>query len=133
MSTGQLTLENTYDGIGSYEIDISCLADTNTHWKHPRGVSTLRQTWKWYWKDSHFITSESDLHWNALYKPGGTTIITQQPLCNGITNSGQDPHSFGRWSFITIAGREQSIITIISKYRVCDIQIQNAGHITNAK
>ena len=44
MPIGPLTLENTCDGISSYEIDIACLAETNTHWKHPRGVSTLRQT-----------------------------------------------------------------------------------------
>ena len=112
-STGQLTLENTCDCISSYEIDIACLAETNTHWKHPRGAATLRQTSKRHWKHSHFITSETDLPWKTLYKPGGIAIITQQPLCNGITNSGQDPHGLGRWSFITISGREKSIITII--------------------
>ena len=124
MSTGQLTLENTCDEISSCEIDIACLAEKNTHWKHPRGASTLRQTSKRHWKHSHFITSETDLPWKALYKPGGTAIITQQPLCNGITTSGQDPHGLGRWSFIAIAGREQSIITIISAYRVCDIKFK---------
>ena len=46
MSTGQLTLENTCDGISSYEIDIACLTETNTNWKHPRGASILRQTSK---------------------------------------------------------------------------------------
>ena len=44
MPTGPLTLENTCDGISSYEIDIACLAETNTHWKYPHGASTLRQT-----------------------------------------------------------------------------------------
>ena len=125
-------MENTYDGISSYEIDIACLAEKNTHWKHPRGASTLRQTSTRYWKHYHFITSETDLPWKALYKPGGTSIITQQPLCNGIINSGQDPHGLGRWFFITISGREKSIITIISAYRIYDNQIQNAGPITNA-
>ena len=95
MSTGQLTLENTCDEISSYEIDIACLAETNTHWKHPRGASILRQTSKRHWKHSHFITSETDLPWKALYKPDGTAIITQQPLCNSITTSGQDPHGLG--------------------------------------
>ena len=46
ISTEQLTLENTCDGINSYEIDIACLAETNTHWKHPRDASILRQTSK---------------------------------------------------------------------------------------
>ena len=69
----------------------------------------------------------------TLYKPGGTAIITQQPLCNGIPASRQDPHDLGRWSCITISGREHSIITILFAYRICDIQIQDAGSITNAK
>ena len=68
-----------------------------------------------------------------MYKPGGTAITIQQTLYNGITTSGKDPHGLGLWSFITITGREQSIITIISAYRVCNIKIQNAGPITNAK
>ena len=68
-----------------------------------------------------------------MYKPGGTAIITQQSLCNGITDSGQDPHCLGRWYYITISEREHSIITIISAYRIFDIQIQNAGPLTNAK
>ena len=88
ISTGQLTLENTCNDISSYEIDIACLAEKNTHWKHPRGASTLRQASKQHWKHSHFITSETDLPWKALYKPGGTVIITQQPLCNSIINYG---------------------------------------------
>ena len=46
ISTEQHTLENTCDGIGSYEIDISYLAETNTHWKRPLGESTLRNTTK---------------------------------------------------------------------------------------
>ena len=61
MSTGQLTLENTCDGISSYEISIACLAETNTHWKHTRGASPLRQTSKRHWKHSHFTTSETEL------------------------------------------------------------------------
>ena len=120
MSTEQLTLENTCDVISRYEIDIASLTETNTNWKHPGGASTLRQASKRHCKHHHFIISETDISWKALYKPGGTTIITQQPLFNGITNYGQDPHGFCRWSFITISGQEKSIIIIISAYRICD-------------
>ena len=133
MSTGQLTLENTSDGINSFEIDIACLAETNTHWKYSRDASTLRKTSKRHWKHSHFITSKTDLTWKALYKPDGTAIITQQSLYNGIINSGQDPHDLGRWFFITISGQKGSIVTIIFAYRICDIQIQNSSPITNVK
>ena len=80
-----------------------------------------------------FNYPETDLPWKVLYKPGGTAIITQQPLSDGIIPSGQDPYGLGCWSYVTISGREYSIITIISAYRICDIQIQNTGPITNAK
>ena len=46
ISTGQHTLDNTCNGISSYEIYIACLTKTNTHWKHQRGESTLRYTSK---------------------------------------------------------------------------------------
>ena len=133
MSTGQHTLENTCDGIGSYERDIACLAETNTRWKHYLGESILRSTSKHHWKHFYITTSETDLPEAALYKPGGTAIITQQPLCNGIINSGQDPHELGRWFYIIISGRDNSIITIISAYRIFDISVQTVGLITNTK
>ena len=63
---------------------------------------------------------------------GGTTILSLQPLCNRITTSGQDPHELSRWSFVTITGRDDSIVTIISAYRICETSITNAVHITNA-
>ena len=134
MSTGQHRLENTFDGISSYVMDIAYLAESNTHYKKlHRGESTLYHTSKRHWKHSHLITSETDLPWKALYKPGRTAIITQHPLCNGITASRQDPHGLSCLCYTTISVREHSIITVNSAYRLCDIQIQNAGLITNPK
>ena len=67
----------------------------------------------------------------ALYKPGGTAILTQQPLCHGITTSNQESHGIDRWSYVTISGRDKLIISIISAYRICDTHIQTAGSTTN--
>ena len=89
-------MKNTCDGIVSYEIDIACLAEPNTHWAYPLRESTLRNTTNRHWNHSHIITSETELPWKALYKQGGTVIITQQLICNGITSSIQDPYGLGR-------------------------------------
>ena len=129
----QRTLKSTCDDIGSYEIDITCLAETNTHQAHPLGESTLRNTINHHWNHSHITTSESESPWKALYKPGRTAIITQKTLCNGFTTSGQDLHGLGRWSYITITGRDQSILSIIFVYLIYDVVIQTAGYITNTK
>ena len=71
MSIGQYTLDNTCDGIDSYEIDIACLAETYTRWVHLRAKSTLRNTTKRHWNHSHIITSETEIPYKVLYKSGG--------------------------------------------------------------
>ena len=96
ISIAQRTSENTCDGISNYEIDITCLVETNIHWRHTLGESTLRNTTTRHWKIPHISISEIDLPWKALYNPGGTTILSLQPIYNIITSSSQDPHGLGR-------------------------------------
>ena len=74
---------------------------------------------------------EKDFQWKELYNPVGTAIISLQPLCTGITSSGQNLHGLDRWSYITITGRQNNIIIIISAYRVCDPFIINTCSIIN--
>ena len=44
----------------------------------------------------------------TLYQPGGTTIITINVVSPRIIDSGLDPHGMGRWSYITINGRNKT-------------------------
>ena len=120
----QHILEKTCDGINNYEIDIAYLAEINTRWRHNLGESTLRNTTKRYWKHSHILISETYIPWKTLYKPGGATILSLQPICNGIISSGQDLRELGRWSFTTVTGRQNNIVTIISAYRIYDVSIK---------
>ena len=43
----------------------------------------------------------------TLYQPGGTTIITINAVIPRIIDSELDPHGMGRWSYITINGRNK--------------------------
>ena len=119
------------DIIGQYEVDITCLVETNTNGKQLQGESSFKVTIKRHWRHSHSTTSKTKIDWSDIYKPGGTVIITLPPFSSGITTSGSDPHGLGWWSYITIKGRDHNHLTIISAYRVCQTSIKNAGPTTN--
>ena len=118
LSSAHHTLELMCDSIGQLEIDIACLAETNTNLKHPNSKASFHATTKRHCNHSHLITSETEIEWSDIYKPGGTAIITLPPFNLGITTSGSDPAGLGRWSYITITGRDNNTLTIISAYRV---------------
>ena len=132
-SSGHHTLELMCDSIGQLEIDIACLAETNTNWKHPNSKASFHATTKRHWTHSHSTTSETEIEWSAIHKPGGTAIITLPPFSSSITTSGSDPKGHGRRSYITITGRDNNKLTMISAYRVCQISIKNAGPTTNIR
>ena len=46
LSSGHHTLELMCDSIGQYEVDIACLAERNTNWKHPYGAASFKATTK---------------------------------------------------------------------------------------
>ena len=106
------------DRIGQLEIDIACLAETNTYCQHPKGEVFLKTTNKRDWRHSHISTSETEIEWTGLYKPRGTVIITLQPFSSDITTSDSDPHRLCRWSYISIKERYNNNITIKSAYHI---------------
>ena len=118
LSSGHHTLELMCDSIGQYEVDKACLAETNASRKHPHGEGSFKAKER-HWRHSHSTTSETEIDWSDIYKPGCTAIITLPPLNSGMTTSSSDPHELGRWSYITIKGRDHNHLTIISAYRVC--------------
>ena len=114
------------DSIGQYEVDKACLAETNASRKHPHGEGSFKAKER-HWRHSHSTTSETEIDWSDIYKPGCTAIITLPPLNSGMTTSSSDPHELGRWSYITIKGRDHNHLTIISAYRVCQTSIKTQG------
>ena len=44
-----------------------------------------------------------------------------------VHSKGQDPYGLGRWSYITLKGKQDSLITIITAYRVCQKSSSSTG------
>ena len=102
-------------------VDIVCMTETNVHWKRAHVYHSFRQTLK----DARpkrkisFCTSELDIKWNSDCKPGGTTMFTLDNVSSVVLQKGHDPSGMGRWTFITILGKNNSRTTIFTMYRPC--------------
>ncbi len=77
------------------------------------------------------VTSESDLQFPTSYKPGGTCIGVNGKWTTRVTDRGVDPSGQGRWSYVTMSGRDAPDIMFISAYRVCQKAGSKAGPLTS--
>ena len=60
-----------------------------------------------HWKRAHITTANIENKVSTLYQPGGTAIISTNKISPRITDSGGDPKWMGRWSYITLNGRNK--------------------------
>ena len=109
------------------QIDIACLAETNTNWNNYKGKRQLNRIVRKQWKIAHITTSNIENKVTTLYQPGRTAIISTNKISLRITDSGVDSQGMGRWSYITINGRNKKKLTIISAYRTGKTHIQESG------
>ena len=84
-----------------------------------RVYDNFRKTIAQHWKGAAITTSETNLSWDSIYKPGGTAISANNKLRSRKIKSGKDSHGFRRRSCLTLQGREGRMVTLISVYKVC--------------
>jgi hypothetical protein len=82
---------------------------------------------KRFFNHGQFITSESHLQFPTSFKPGGTCIDINGKWATRVTDRGTDPTGQGRWSYLTISGRNSLDIMFLSVYRVCQTRGSKVG------
>ena len=102
-----------------HDVTVGCLAETNTHWRHPQTRKRLLKVKSQFWKRIHTSTSETITSWPKIYKPEGDITISDLQLSPVIISSEEDYHSMGRWSTITYGGCDNTKLTVITTYRPC--------------
>ena len=85
----------------------------------------FRKTVATTWIGTSVTTVETNLTWPSIYKPEGTTIMTDGLIRSRVTESDDDNHELGRWTFITLQGRDGRKLTLISVYKVCSTPIDH--------
>jgi hypothetical protein len=106
----------------SHEIGIGalCLAETNLNWHHYQHTAALRRCLHRNWSASKFQTSVPEEQFIGDYQPGGTTTIVTDCWTSRVVKTGVDPFGLGRWPYITLKGKSDINICIITAYRVCN-------------
>jgi hypothetical protein len=99
------------------EVNIVGLIETNVDWRHKKSQSKIRNIFRKYWPRVVFASSSSDRRQKGLYQPGGTLSFVTSPWASR-SSSGTDPRGLGRWSTVTILGRSNKKVTVITAYRV---------------
>lgn len=141
-STLRIILQNpnglkTYDYSGDLLLNLQkcssigagilCLPETNTNWSHPQNKSSFQKALKSIWKHSNYQESSSAETFQSNYQLGGTATVVLDRWTSRVVTKGADPYGLGRWSFITLRGSNNKMITIITGYRVCNSSPSTAG------
>ena len=111
----------------TYNIDILGLAETNLNW-HNRGTkeSMLHKLKSSITKNTRIITSSANIKTKSNFLPGGTMMISHNQISNR-TSSSVDKSPMGRWTSITLQGKRNNKITIITTYRANKNDISRCG------
>jgi hypothetical protein len=114
------------------EADALILQETNTDFKRIQSMNILQQTMKIY-HHTHTttISNSTVLAKNNNWLPGGTLSSILGRWTGAKITSGND-YPLGRWSWKSLKGRDNKIITLINVYRV-NPGHSNLGEYTNYK
>jgi hypothetical protein len=113
-------------------IDIMGIVETNRDWQTPNTKHQVTSILRRYWKKTLFAFSSSDhryqknQHDPSEYQPGGTCTFVNNSWA-ARTSPSQDPSGMGRWSQLSVSGRDNRKVTIFTVYRVCQSNISTEG------
>ena len=125
-----LTLHEIINSSVKNDINILCLPEINTNRKNQRARIKYNDILNRQRKESLTYNSESTIPWSSPYTPGGTHTILHPTLQPRVTTHGDYPRLMGGWSWVTIRGRQNRKITIITVYKVYNRPIVTAGPLT---
>jgi hypothetical protein len=98
-------------------VHIIGLIETNTDWNWGQKKQETIQILRNHFKRTTFSFANSAIHFSSAYQPGGScTFATDE--WSPRANPSSDPHDMGRWSSISITGRDHTNVSIFTVYRV---------------
>ena len=118
------------DFLQGLRVSLFAFTEPNLQWDRTltKHAKDLQQR---FFSHGQLVTSESNLQFPSSFKPGGTCIGINGKWATRVTDRGVDPSGQGRWSYITLSGRNSLDIMFISAYRVCQKQGTKAGPLTS--
>lgn len=127
LSSDPLSVQYSLSLLSSLGVGAISLAETNLNWNHPRIVSRLKSTIKKEWKHSALVTSHIIEDITSEIQPGGTLTVVTNNWTSRIIDRGADPYGLGRWTYVTMRGKDGIKITLVTAYRICPQTLSSIG------
>lgn len=118
--------------LSAYDIDIAGLAETNIAWQHAHNQQDFRHIAHRQFRISKVTFGFPDAQVdpcssNDSRQSGGTVSILQGAITSRIYgNNITDDTGLGRWTGVTLRGRDGYMISIITAYRTCGGNIKTS-------
>ena len=116
-TTGDSKIEKMLATLKDWETDVICLSETNVSWDKPVMRQIFNLVKAPFAKESCWVTSASKTKSASLVKPGGTAMLIDTGCTGNIVERGQDWTDMGRWTYISLKGKNDTILTLVTGYR----------------
>ena len=114
-----------------WDANIVSLSETQVAWENYNVRNKVSAELRKIDRYANMIGSSSCAACGDFYKPGGTLTIVDGNW-SGRATTGVDSQKLGRWSYITITGRNSSLLTVVTAYRCCKNQTMSTAGITTS-
>ena len=111
-----------------HQADFGAFTETQRNWSIKELQNKIHSKLKPYFKQSKMVTSSADpvaKHKDEEYQLGGTCLIIGDPFVGRVCETKTDT-TLGRWNFITLEGKQQKHLTVITAYQVNKDSVKTA-------
>ena len=115
--------------MAAIHVDIFCCAEINRDVKQPKVSEKISSINKRHFQHHRYVASTSTWKPKSTYKPGGTAIMVVQATTTLVQSTTRD--RMGRWAATTLSGINNTGVTIISAYQVCQTKITGKNTAAN--
>ncbi len=90
------------------------VTETNVNWNLPYQVKRVSTVVREIWETTTIQTSQHPEIFCTQNQRGGTLQLLTDRWVSRLQSKGVDPYSLGRWSYMTLRGQKNKVVTIIT-------------------
>ena len=117
------------EAIASIHTDILCCVEINQDTNKKEVREKIKTINNRHFKHHRYIASTSQWRTERTYKPGGTAIMVVEGITSLVHRTFRD--RMGRWASVRLLGENNTGITIISAYQVCQNKVTGKNTVVN--
>ena len=111
--------------ISTKDIDLMCMAEVGVHWRSiPQKHNIWERTQNWFEDRRLSIAYNMDDPLARRGQYGGTAMIAVNTMVAKVNTCGYDPSGLGRWCWMLLRGKRDTVTRIVTAYCPCKANIK---------